>query len=127
MIRVRQAAASLIESLRARRRMVEPVSHPPGRIGSILLLCVNGGHMKKTLAPSIGLVCMLLTGHAAAQIVFYEGEGLRGRSFTANRAIDNLDNFGFNDRASSAIVERGQWEVCEHAFFAGRCITLRRG
>jgi len=83
--------------------------------------------MKKTVAPIIGLVCILLTGHVAAQIVFYEGEGLRGRSFTANRAIDNLDNFGFNDRASSAIVERGQWEICEHAFFEGRCITLRPG
>jgi len=83
--------------------------------------------MKKTLASSIGFFCILLAGHAAAQIVFYEGEGLRGRSFTANRAIENLDNFGFNDRASSAIVERGQWEVCEHAFFEGRCLTLRRG
>ena len=83
--------------------------------------------MKRTVAPIIGFVCMLVAGLAAAQIVLYEREGLRGRSFTANRPIDNLDNFGFNDRASSAIVERGQWEICEHAFFQGRCITLRAG
>src|SRR5206468_5752458 len=35
--------------------------------------------------------------------------------------------FGFNDRASSVVVDRGRWEVCEDARFEGRCVVLRPG
>jgi len=62
-----------------------------------------------------------------AQVVFYEQEGLRGRSFTTNQALDNFDQLGFNDRASSVVVQRGEWEVCEDAHYRGRCVTLRPG
>ena len=64
---------------------------------------------------------------AAAQVTFYEAEGFRGRAVTASRTIPNFERIGFNDRASSAIVDRGQWEVCEDAGFRGRCVVLRRG
>ncbi len=64
---------------------------------------------------------------AAAQVTFYEGEGYRGRAFTASRAVPNFERVGFNDRASSAIVDRGRWEVCDDAGFRGRCVVLRRG
>ena len=65
--------------------------------------------------------------HAAAQITFYEGEGFRGRAFTADKPVWNFERLGFNDRASSAVVDRGRWEVCEHARFEGRCVVLRPG
>lgn len=64
---------------------------------------------------------------AAAQVTFYEGEGFRGRAFTASKAVANFERIGFNDRASSAIVDRGRWEVCEDAGFRGRCVVLRHG
>ena len=64
---------------------------------------------------------------AAAQVTFYEAEGFRGRAVTASRTVANFERIGFNDRASSAIVDRGQWEVCEDAGFRGRCVVLRRG
>lgn len=70
---------------------------------------------------------LMFAGAAAAQITLYEHEGFRGRSFTAGGTVVNLDGTGFNDRASSAIVERGRWEVCEHADFGGRCVVLRAG
>jgi uncharacterized protein YcfJ len=38
-----------------------------------------------------------------------------------------MDRVGFNDRASSVVVERGRWEVCEDWRFQGRCVVLRRG
>ena len=41
--------------------------------------------------------------------------------------VRNLDRVGFNDRASSVIVERGNWQVCEESGFRGRCIVLRPG
>ena len=83
--------------------------------------------MKTALTAAIGFAAILAAQQAAAQVIFYEQEGLRGRFFTANGTIDNLDRAGFNDRASSAVVERGQWEVCDNAYFQGRCVTLRPG
>jgi uncharacterized protein YcfJ len=83
--------------------------------------------MKIFLTSYFALAAVLLAESAAAQIVFYEHEWLRGRVFTASGPIDNFDRFGFNDRASSAIVESGEWEVCEDAYFSGRCVTLRPG
>ena len=83
--------------------------------------------MKKTLIAGIGFLGVVVASQAAAQVTFYEQEGFRGRSFTASQRVDNLNGTGFNDRASSAIVERGEWQVCEDAFFRGRCSVLRPG
>lgn len=76
-------------------------------------------------ALALGLAALSL--QASAQITLYEHEGFRGRVITSNGATPNLARQGFNDRASSVIVERGLWEVCEDANFRGRCVVLRRG
>ena len=83
--------------------------------------------MKRTLQAAMAAAALVAAGHAAAQITLYEGEGFRGRAITTNEKLWNLDRNGFNDRASSIIVDRGRWEVCENARFEGRCIVLRRG
>jgi uncharacterized protein YcfJ len=83
--------------------------------------------MRSVLMFTLALIAALFAPHAAAQVVFYEQEGLRGRFFTATGTVKDFDKYGFNDRASSAVVERGEWEVCEHAYFRGRCVTLRPG
>jgi uncharacterized protein (UPF0179 family) len=62
-----------------------------------------------------------------AQVVFYEGEGFQGRSFTTEQPVGNFDRVGFNDRASSAVVSGERWEVCEDTRFSGRCVVLRPG
>jgi len=76
-------------------------------------------------------VLMLLTALLAplghAQVTLYSGERFYGPSFATNEPVYNLDRLGFNDRASSAIVERGTWQVCEDSDFRGRCIVLRPG
>ena len=74
-----------------------------------------------------GLILALLAGVASAQVTLFDREGMHGRSFTADGTIENFDSTGFNDRASSAVVQRGVWEACEHAYFRGRCVTLRPG
>jgi uncharacterized protein YcfJ len=81
----------------------------------------------KALAGILGFAALLLAQAAAAQIAFYEYEWLRGRVFTANGPIENFQDYGFNDKAMSAVIERGEWEVCEDAYFQGRCVTLRPG
>jgi len=63
----------------------------------------------------------------APEVRFFEREGFDGRSFTTGRTVSNLDRFGFNDRASSAIVVGSAWEVCDDARFEGRCVVLRPG
>jgi uncharacterized protein YcfJ len=76
------------------------------------------------------LVAALLLAAAPAfadEISFYEGESFRGRVFSTDRSVQNLKRTGFNDRASSVIVESGRWEVCEEARFGGNCTLLRRG
>jgi uncharacterized protein YcfJ len=83
--------------------------------------------MKRSIIVALGFVATLAAAQAYAQVTFYSQEGFRGRSFVASGQVDNLDGTGFNDRASSAIVDHGQWQVCEDAFFRGRCIVLKPG
>jgi hypothetical protein len=83
--------------------------------------------MNRKLQAIFAACGIAMATHAAAQITFYEREGLRGRAVTTDDRIPNLDRIGFNDRVSSLVVERGRWEVCEHARFEGRCVVLRPG
>ena len=83
--------------------------------------------MRKVLQALIGVAAIGLAAQAAAQLTLYQGEGFRGPAFSTDRPIRNFDRIGFNDRASSAIVERGRWEVCEDEQFRGRCVILRPG
>src|ERR1700675_3896102 len=83
--------------------------------------------MQTTLKTLFAVAAVGFATHAAAQITFYEGEGFRGRAFTTNKQVWNFERLGFNDRASSVVVDRGRWEVCEDARFEGRCVVLRPG
>jgi uncharacterized protein YcfJ len=80
-----------------------------------------------TLRTLIGVAATALAATAYGQITFYEGPEFHGRGFTANGPIDNFSDTGFNDRATSVVVDRGRWEVCEHAHFQGHCVVLQRG
>ena len=83
--------------------------------------------MKASFKVLLALSVTLLGQQALAQVTLYEAEGFRGRAFTANRKVEDLTRFGFNDRASSVVVENGRWEVCEHARYGGQCAVLRPG
>jgi uncharacterized protein YcfJ len=83
--------------------------------------------MKHRTKVLIGASALLLGTNAMSQVTFYEGEGFRGRAFSTNREMQDFSRSGFNDRASSVIVDRGRWEVCEDSRFRGRCVVLRQG
>jgi uncharacterized protein YcfJ len=76
---------------------------------------------------ALGLVSALAASAATAQVTLYQEESFYGPTFSVTTPINNLDRIGFNDRASSAIVDRGSWEVCEDSNFRGRCMVLRPG
>ncbi len=68
-----------------------------------------------------------MPGGIAPQLTLYELEGFRGQFFSTDRAVGNMRRSGFNDSASSAVVTGGDWQVCDDAGFAGRCVVLRPG
>ncbi len=83
--------------------------------------------MKTIQKTALALAATLLTCSAWAQITFYENDGYRGRAFTTSKAVRNFGSVGFNDRASSVVVDSGRWEVCENSNYGGACVVLRRG
>lgn len=70
---------------------------------------------------------LALAAAANAQIVFYADSDFRGRVVNADRALEDFKRAGFNDRASSVVVLQERWEVCDDAYFGGRCVVLRPG
>lgn len=83
--------------------------------------------MKTPIRTAMALATLAVAAQASAQVTFYETEQFGGRSFTADREVRNLKRFGFNDAASSAVVDEGRWEVCDQTRFEGRCRVLRPG
>lgn len=79
------------------------------------------------MITGMALAGIFLAGPALAEITFYEGDEFRGRAFTADRQEEDFRRGGFNDRASSVIVDSGRWEVCEDAGYRGKCVLLRPG
>lgn len=80
-----------------------------------------------TRLAAIAALALVVAQGAAAQVTFYSREGFVGRSYSVGGADPDLGYSGFGDRASSAIVERGRWELCEHPGFTGRCVVLGAG
>jgi hypothetical protein len=64
---------------------------------------------------------------AGAQVTFWDGPAFAGRSFSANQTISNFADVGYNDRAVSAVVRGGSWQLCGDAYFRGRCVSLDPG
>ncbi|NGZ87734.1 beta/gamma crystallin family protein [Duganella aceris] len=60
-------------------------------------------------------------------IVLFAQAGFGGRRAELHNDVRKLDDYDFNDRAGSVIVNEGEWELCEHAEFRGHCIVLRPG
>jgi uncharacterized protein YcfJ len=75
----------------------------------------------------IAAASLTAAASASAQVTFYENDNYQGRSFNTNRSVDNFPTMGFNDRASSIVVTRGRWEVCDDVAYGGRCMVLRAG
>ncbi len=86
--------------------------------------------MNTAMRLVLAAASLAMSGHAAAQLTFYERNDYKGRSFTTEGDIQNFQRYGFNDRASSVVVKGSRadrWEVCEDRAFRGRCVVLRPG
>ena len=84
--------------------------------------------MNAMLKSTLAAAALAVAGHASAQVTFYEHDNYQGRSFTTNeRQVGDFERFGFNERASSVLVQGERWEACEDVRFGGRCVVLRPG
>jgi uncharacterized protein YcfJ len=91
----------------------------PGRYPNLAAMGMDDaiGSLRRAAAPAPG----------RAEITLFEREEFKGRSVVANEPVRNLRRADFGDRASSAIVRGGRFEICEDRQFEGRCMVLRPG
>ncbi len=75
----------------------------------------------------LNIVLVAVALPAAAQITLYGRENFEGRSFSTEQPVRNLERANFANRASSAIVRGGRYEICDDRGFEGKCMVLRPG
>lgn len=56
-----------------------------------------------------------------ADAVLFEHAGYGGRAYEVRGDMPDFVQIGFNDRASSIQIRRGEWELCDDAYYRGRC------
>lgn len=83
--------------------------------------------MKRSLTLALAAASMLMSLAAGAQITVYGQDGLRGRSFTFESSVPNLQGSRLNDRASSLSVREGTWQLCSEPYYRGTCVTVGPG
>jgi hypothetical protein len=54
-------------------------------------------------------------------LVLFEHRDYGGEARPLRGDAPDLVRLGFNDRVSSFKIFRGEWEMCEHAYYQGRC------
>jgi hypothetical protein len=82
---------------------------------------------KTAIRNAVAVLGLAVAGTALGNVTFYERENFGGREVTFDRVVTNFDGTGFNDRARSAVIDGGQWEVCVDANFSGGCQVLGPG
>lgn len=63
----------------------------------------------------------------AAPLELYEEPDFQGMALGLDRAQADLRSWGFDDKAQSAIVRRGRWELCSDTGHRGHCVVLDEG
>ena len=66
-------------------------------------------------------------GNSGGAITLYQAPGLGGGSVSLTGPVANFDDIRFNDRASSAVVSRGTWQLCADANFYSTCEVFPPG
>ena len=61
------------------------------------------------------------------EVTFYQDDYFRGRAFSAQGDVADFHRFGYNDRASSAVVLGTNWEVCSAPASPAAASILRPG
>ena len=80
---------------------------------------------------SPALACLAALAFAGAaqatELTLYEHRNFSGAQLTLRGWTPNVTRVGFNDRASSLVIDSGRWEVCTEPDFKGACVVLPPG
>jgi len=89
-----------------------------GRVSSAELVAVTSSAPVSVAPPSA----------IPGRVVLYELPNFGGQSVVIDRvAMPDLQRVGFNDRASSIVIQSGIWTFCTDLSFRGDCRTLGPG
>jgi hypothetical protein len=83
--------------------------------------------MQKIIEAALLLASLHQVAAHAGELTLFSRPDFGGHEVSLRGTTPDLNQWDFNDRASSAVVRSGTWEVCEHADFGGRCVILERG
>jgi hypothetical protein len=81
---------------------------------------------KILLAAALSVQFGVQAAHAGEMTLFAD-DRFGGRDVTLRRDTRDMNEVGFNDRASSLVVRSGRWELCADANFRGYCQTFEPG
>ena len=76
-------------------------------------------------APALAQDAYYDDGQPPAAIALFTSENFYGDVREAFDPFVSMHDLAFNDRARSVAVLAGQWELCEHVNFTGRCVFVR--
>lgn len=65
--------------------------------------------------------------YGRGSIELYGQPGFGGKSMQLERDAQTLEGTGFNNRASSVIVNEGHWQLCSDSDYGGTCRTFAPG
>jgi hypothetical protein len=82
--------------------------------------------MKRLLAAA-AVLATIAHGACAGELTLFADSDFRGTRATVTRDARDLNEFGFNDRASSMVIRSGTWLLCEHRDFGGYCAEFGPG
>lgn len=60
-------------------------------------------------------------------VVLNEHANFDGRPLALSSSAPRLGELNFNDEASSVLIQRGRWQLCEHYDYGGECVVLGVG
>ena len=73
------------------------------------------------------MVSLMVSGAFGADLTLYANDDYQGRALGVVIDERQLGVLNFDDRASSAVVEKGIWVLCSDEDFGGQCVTLGPG
>jgi hypothetical protein len=82
--------------------------------------------MKRLLAAA-AILATCAQAAFAGELTLFTDSNFRGARITIERDAYNLNDMGFNDRASSMVIRSGVWQVCEDRDFGGYCAEFGPG
>jgi hypothetical protein len=61
------------------------------------------------------------------EIVLYQDADFGGNTRSLRASVSDFDFIGFDNKVSSIIVKSGYWQLCQHDYYEGACITYGPG